>query len=141
MMLEITSFGTLSMLYQQLKPGQGKRKIANYFGLDDRTFASWLHSIVYVRNICAHHTRLWNRVMSIQPRIPKSPKRQWLVNKSIPNNRSYFILSSILYLLQTVNPNNHFATRIDDLLKKFPNIDPAAMGFPSNWRNEPLWQT
>ncbi|MDE6380839.1 MAG: Abi family protein, partial [Muribaculaceae bacterium] len=22
---------------------------------------SWLHAIVYVRNICAHHSRLWNR--------------------------------------------------------------------------------
>ncbi len=139
MMLELTSFGTLSLLFKQLKDGKDKRAIANYFGLDDKTFASWLHSIVYVRNICAHHTRLWNRVMSIQPRIPKSPRKQWLNNNSIPNNRCYFILSCILYLLQSVNPNNHFATRMDDLLKKYPNVDPLAMGFPSNWKTEPLW--
>ncbi|MGE4307572.1 MULTISPECIES: Abi family protein [Bacteroides] len=29
--------------------------------------ASWLHSIVYIRNICAHHSRLWNKVLGVRP--------------------------------------------------------------------------
>lgn len=68
--MEITSFGTLSILYNNLLPGRAKRNIANYFGLPDTVFASWLHSIVYIRNICAHHCRLWNKALSIRPLMP-----------------------------------------------------------------------
>jgi abortive infection bacteriophage resistance protein len=75
MLLEIISFGTLSQLYKNLKPGREKRRIANFFGLSDSVFETWLHSIVYLRNVCAHHTRLWNRVMRIQPVRPSNPTK------------------------------------------------------------------
>lgn len=65
MTLEITSFGTLSILYKNLRPTHQKREIAHYFGLPDKVFETWIHSIVYLRNVCAHHTRLWNRAMKI----------------------------------------------------------------------------
>ena len=55
------------------------------------------------------------------------------------NNRAYFILSMISYLLQTVNPKNSFGSRLMKLLSKYPNVDPSAMGFPAAWKNEPLW--
>lgn len=141
MTLEIVSFGTLSILFNNLKPGHTKRKIANYFGLDDKTFASWLHSIVYLRNVCAHHSRLWNRVMSIRPRLPRRPHRLWLTNLTqVTNNKSYYILSMLLYLLHIVNPNNKLKEKFKPLLKKYPNIDTKAMGFPKNWGAEKLWE-
>lgn len=83
MTLEITSFGALSMLYKNLKPGKEKRDIAHHFGLSDSVFETWVHSIVYLRNVCAHHTRLWNRAMSIRPQLPRNPHNQWLSNASI----------------------------------------------------------
>lgn len=137
---EITSFGSLSMLYKNLKPGKEKRDVANYFGLADSVFETWLHSIVYLRNVCAHHTRLWNRAMSIRPQAPRSPRKPWLNNINVSNNRTYFILSMINYLLQTVNPKNTFRTRFKNLLNKYPNVDYKALGFPENWEQEPLWK-
>ena len=140
MTAEITSFGSLSMLYKNLKPGREKREIANYFGLADSVFETWLHSIVYLRNVCAHHTRLWNRAMSIRPQIPRSPRKTWLTNGNIANNRTYYILSMIAYLLQTVNPKNTFSIRFKNLLTKYQNVDVKALGFPDNWEQEPLWK-
>ena len=140
MTLEISSFGTLSLLYNNLKPGSKKREIANYFGLPDTVFSSWLHSIVYIRNVCAHHSRLWNRLMSIQPLSPKNPKNPWLTNSQISNKRVYYLLSMIVYLLNTVNPNHTFKQKIETLLLKYPNIDIRAMGFPSDWKSEALWK-
>ncbi|MEA3445732.1 MAG: Abi family protein [Bacteroidota bacterium] len=61
MLLEVTSFGSLSRMYSNLNPGTGKRDISRAFGLADTVFASWFHSIVYLRNVCAHHSRLWNQ--------------------------------------------------------------------------------
>lgn len=140
MLFEITSFGSLSILYKHLTPVYEKRQIANFFGLDDQTFGSWLHCIVYLRNVCAHHSRLWNREMRIQPRIPSNPKKQWLVNRPALNNRTYFALSMILFLLNTVNPKHRFLQKLTDLFSQYPEVDKNAMGFEAGWENEPLWQ-
>lgn len=138
MTLEVTSLGSLSMLYSLLKPGQEKREIARYYGLPDTVFESWLHSIVYVRNICAHHSRLWNKVLRICPQPPRRTHRPFLTI-SARNNRVYYVLSVIQYLLQTINPTNTFSERLQSLLAQYPEIDTSAMGFPANWQSEPIW--
>ncbi|MCL2206670.1 MAG: Abi family protein [Fibromonadales bacterium] len=139
MVLEITSFGTLSKLYKYLKPGKYRREIAQFFGLPDGTFESWLHSLVYVRNICAHSARLWNKQMRIIPLHPKVNKKQWLDNKQVCNNRIYFVLSMIIYLLNIINPKHSFKQKLEALFSKYPSIDKTAMGFPINWQKESLW--
>jgi len=139
MMLEVTSFGTLLRLYNNLLPGKLKKDIAAGFGLPDTVFASWLHSIVSIRNVCAHHERLWNRKLRIQPLFPRRTQHTWLADKTVSNNRIYYVLSMMIYFLNTVNPNHTFKQKLENLFLKYPNVDRAAMGFPANWENEPLW--
>ncbi len=136
---EIISFGSTSRLFSILKSGRSKREISDYFGLDDNTFSSWLHGFVYVRNVCAHHSRLWNRIMRIQPTRPMSPKHVWLNNTDVANNRTYYILSMIIYLLRSIDETNSMLGSFKNLFEKYPNIDPKAMGFPDNWEKEELW--
>jgi abortive infection bacteriophage resistance protein len=138
-LLEITSFGALSRLYGNLKPGKAKREIANAFGLPDKVFASWLHSMVYIRNVCAHHARIWNRPMSIQPLFPRNASSAWLADRQVGINRVFYALSIILYLLNVVNPDHTFKQKLANLFLKYPNVDRAAMGFPAGWSSEPLW--
>jgi abortive infection bacteriophage resistance protein len=140
MIFELITFGTLSRLYERLKSSREKQEIADFFGLTHTAFESWLHSLVYVRNICAHHARLWNREMRVSPKNLKTPKKQWLNNKQVPNNRIYFILSMIVYLLNIVNPEHSFKQKLNDLFSKYPNISKFAMGFSDNWQEEPLWK-
>lgn len=137
--LEVCSFGTLSKLFENLRDGSTKRNIANDFGVADTVLVSWLHTLVYLRNVCAHHSRLWNRVMKIKPVHPRSPKYPWLQQKSIANNRSYFAFSIIQYLLRIVNPKSRFAEKLQNLLKEYPNINVRDMGFITEWKKEPLW--
>lgn len=151
MILEILSFGGLLHSYKNLKPGKSKREISKYFGLDDRTFESWLHSLTYIRNVCAHHSRLWNRVMRIAPSILINPTNKWLLNSTFSNsinktsgainNRTYYLLSMILYFLETIHPKHSFKQKLISLLDNYPNIDPLAMGFIPEWKNEPLWKS
>lgn len=141
MTFEVSSFGTLSMMYRWLRAGHARRHVANFYGVSDSVLESWLHSIVYVRNICAHHSRLWNRRLSINALVPR---RTSLPFVTIPRDtkRVYYVLSIILYFLQTINPNNNFVTRFKSLLARYPSVDVAAMGFPAgNWQDEPLWST
>ncbi|WP_216660778.1 Abi family protein [Sphingobacterium prati] len=39
-----------------------------------------------------------------------------------------------------INPSHRFKDKFLDLFVKYQNIDPAAMGFPPTWMEEPLWQ-
>ena len=62
----------------------------------------------------------------------------WLHNRQIGINRVFYALSMIIYLLNTINPNHTLKQKLEDLFLKYPNVDVAAMGFPVNWRSEPL---
>ena len=150
MMFEVSSFGTLSTLYSNLKVSSEKREIAKYFGLSDVVFASWLHSIVYLRNICAHHTRLWNREMQIQPVVPRNSSRPFIKQLystptetgrfSLLNNKVFFFLAMIIYLMDSINSKHTIPVKFKALLAKYPNIDIQAMGFPVAWQKEILWK-
>jgi abortive infection bacteriophage resistance protein len=137
--LEIASFGALSRLYDNLISSAAKQEISQTFGLVDKVFASWLHGFVYLRNVCAHHARLWNKPMQIQPLFPRHIHYTWLTDKTVGNNRVYYVLSMIVYLLNTVNPKHTFKQRLNALFAKYPNVDRRAMDFSTSWKDEPLW--
>ena len=58
----------------------------------------------------------------------------------INNNRFYFVLAMITYLLNVINPGHSLKHKFDFLLEKYPMIDLKALGFPENWEKEPLWK-
>ena len=67
--LEVASMGTLSKLYKNLQHQlPEKSAIAKEMGLNlHNELSSWLEAITYIRNIIAHHSRLWSRNMVKTP--------------------------------------------------------------------------
>lgn len=148
---EVSSFGTLSMLYSNLVNSKGKKAIANHFGLNERLFESWIHTLVYIRNVCAHHSRLWNKELQISPQLPKTinkksgnpypfPSKDWIDVSSINSKRLYMSLSIACYFLQTINPKHTFKSKLIQLFNDYPSVNLGAMDFPLNWQNQPLWK-
>jgi abortive infection bacteriophage resistance protein len=147
MCLELLTIGELSRLYIGLKQNKDKQEIADFFGLHYTVFGTWLHTLAYVRNICAHHARIWNREFAIKPEILLKPKRNWVKNEYNINQRTFYFICTLKYLLIGANPNNHLTSKIDNLFSTYPNIPIRFMGIPSddkgvllNWKDEPLWQ-
>ena len=93
-----------------------------------------------LRNYCAHHARIWNRNYPVTPDMSASLPHAWLSNTKVPFNKLYAQLCCIVYLLNSIEPQNNFTTDIKTLLTRYPMVDPAAMGFITDWQNEPLWQ-
>ena len=141
MSLEVTSLGMLSKLFENLRMCPEKRAIAHHFGLGSPdVLASWMHAFSTIRNVCAHHGRLWNRVFTKSPVLPKRPIMQpWLTNTNVATNKLYINLSSMLYILQKISPGHSVKHETKALLQLYPEIQTAQMGFPVNWRQEPLW--
>lgn len=142
--LELTSFGSLSKLYGNLKNNiTSKDSIAKEFGAVNHTYLpSWLQSIAQIRNFCAHHSRLWNKNLPGTVKLLSNPPYAWIqdVPKQHEFSRLYVHMAIMRYLLNIIHPNNGFAKDLQALMHKYPNIDPDAMGFKKNWEQEPLWR-
>lgn len=138
--LEVASMGLLSRYYRNIKMCPPKKDIATHFGLPSPyILESWMQSMSYVRNICAHHGRLWNRTLTSSPTLPRNTSKQWLNDMTFPPNKLYAFLCCLVYLRKIVNPKSAFAIRIEKLLNKYPDINTNSMGFHYNWKAEPIW--
>ena len=140
MALEITSLGLLSKIYENLKISPEKKAIARKFNLGHPfVLESWIHSLSVIRNICAHHSRLWNRELPASMKLPKVTNITWLSNADFPQGRMYLAISSMLFLLNTIIPGNHFVEKLKILITQYPEIPLNQMGFPDEWEKEQLW--
>ena len=139
--LEVASFGTLSKLYSNFTDPEVKKNVADEFCIPAYKFLrSWLKSFTVIRNNCAHHARLWNQRFPVSPMMPQRVPNAWItITPPVPNSL-YPNLCCIAYWLNVVVPNNSFVKDFKSLLAKYPHVDPAAMGVPRGWQNEPLWQ-
>lgn len=139
--LEVSSLGTLSKLYCNLSDIKLKKKIAREFGLPQHIYLeSWVKSLSVLRNCIAHHARLWNRKFPWKPQLPKKLSSNWINNTAIQQEKLYSQLCCINYLLKGLSDNTELSSKIQLLLEQYPNIDISAMGFPENWKEEPLWE-
>lgn len=148
MMMEMLTWGELSHLYANLQSSALKKQIATNLGLNAEILESWLKAFNSIRNICAHHSRLWNRELGIAIKIPQSQQIKWLSatpQRSQLNNvqferRIYSILVALQTVLYTVSPKSSWAKRLKALMDKHPKISLFNMGMPTMWHQDNFWQ-
>jgi len=139
--LEVVSMGMLSKLYNNFSDATAKHAVAREFKLNHHKFLrSWLECLAVLRNCCAHHSRLINRVFPIKPKMPQRMIDTWIVNFSFREQTLYPQLCYLVYWLNSISPDNTFVKDFKKLLKQHPSVNPRMMGFPNNWEQEPLWK-
>jgi abortive infection bacteriophage resistance protein len=134
MATEILTFGSVSVLYSEGLSLDTKRKIAQRLGEADNVVTSWMQSLTYIRNLCAHHCRLWNRDLAVSPKIPKKNG----VGK-VDEKRIYRVLLALQIILNRIAPNSTWKGRVYELIDSHPGIDLSQMGFPSDWKTRYPW--
>ena len=139
--MEVASMGTLSKLYSNMDDSAAKKAVSRSFMIPKFEYMrSWLRCVTVIRNICVHHARLWNAVIVINPSLPNRLPNVWITNRQLTSDKLYPHLCYIAYWLNSINPANTFTKDIKTLIAKYPTVDPAAMGIPRGYQNEPLWQ-
>lgn len=142
---EVWDFGTLSTLFNGMREAE-QDAIANQYGISNgRIFATWLRSLNYLRNVCAHHSRLWNRNIVNQPKLPSSAEVPWVApfeDDTHARARCFLLLKIIRHLLDVINPRSSWPERMKKHLEAFPSLDHvglnlAGMGVPTDW--EKTW--
>ena len=141
MALETLSLGKLARLYKALKNKDGKSEIAKEFNLPTSALTSWFIYLANVRNICAHHSRLWNKKVTVdRPIFPSRKVYEFKgINFADSNTTAYGIISMINKLLAAFNPQNNFIKKIEALIIEY-SIDCSLMGFPDKWMETANWK-
>lgn len=147
--IETFDFGGLTRLYGLLNK-YDQNLIAQKFGVTNgRVFHKWLVGIGVIRNHCAHHNRLWNRQLPGElASLPHAAIgcQLWHLDAIKYRRKLYVWLAVLAYSLRSYDDtSNWHRTLATHVAKKFPDIASVTvendMGFPSGWREQPLWNT
>ena len=150
-MTEILDFGAMSYLFQGLKISD-RNEIAARLGVLDRqangnggALANWLRVLNYVRNVCAHHSRLWNRNLADQiapSHLRSIPALRHLADREVAHSRIYSTLCIIAFLLAQVGQEPEWVVRIRGLISaEIPACGRTLqeLGFPEGWSAHRPW--
>lgn len=141
MSLEVSSFGLLSQIFSNLKKGEEKLLVAKHFGLNEiGILENWMHCFSNIRNICAHHGRLWNRRLTAHIKLPTNPQKHFIYNKIVYPYKLYAAICCIQYMLNAITPSNGFKKSLVELMNGCPLAQEKEMGFPNNWKEETFWK-
>ncbi len=143
---ETWDFGLLSKFYAGMKY-KDQQRIAQRYLIDGPTLGSWLRSLNFVRNVSAHHSRLWNRNNPDALRMPATQPHHHLYHLAVDEfarRRVYGSLCVIRHMLNKIESNTTWPQRVKNLCAEFPTSDLVALrngGFPDGWRDLPFWRT
>ena len=137
MLVNVMDFGMVVTLYKG-SPVPVRQQIAKELGVSTKVLDSWLVTVNTVRNICAHHGRLWNRIIGNPPMIPRAS--EWHDPHEVKNDKMFGTLTVLSYLLERVAPGTEWRARLLDKVLKLSRRNQERMGFVGNWKECPYWK-
>lgn len=141
--IELWDFGMLSVLLEGMRTSDQQALADKYAVSRPTLLTSFIRNINNVRNICAHHSRLWNR--SPADRVAR-PRRGEIANfdhiQEGSYSRIYATAAVMQYFLRIINPSTKWPVRLKAHMRTLPNmtgVGLAQAGFPVNWEQFALW--
>lgn len=138
--VEVMSFGTLSKCIKNLIPSTAAYKtLAGHYKYRSlkgnevvpniHTLSSWIHSVVVIRNLCAHNSRIYNRTISTKPVILAIDKPASAMN--------HFGLYQSILAMKYLRPSDEIWSAFSSELIAYVNqsgLTDAELHFPSDWK-------
>lgn len=142
--LEAITFGPLSHLYADMQIAH-RKVIASAFGFDEKILVTWFKSITTLRNVCAHHSRLWNknnlvnaplRAKALTAEFPANEERGRVAARAVP----------LVALLAVIDPTSDWKRRFRSVVMNCPTgalakagLTQEVMGFSPGWDQRAFW--
>jgi abortive infection bacteriophage resistance protein len=144
--VELWDFGMLSVFISGMQYSDVRAIAAKYNIPRPELLPTWVRTLGYVRNVCAHHSRLWNKPLTAQPKQPRRgevPMLNHLVGDAYAAERFYSAAAIARNFQLAINPSSTWGKRFVDVVGQFPTAPGIAIGqagFPAGWDSLPLWQ-
>lgn len=144
--VELWDFGALSHFYAGLTLDDKDTIAANYGLPAGRYLETWLRCLNDVRNVCAHHSRLWNKPLVNRPTWPAPgdvTDLDHISGQTQSETRLYAAVLILGFMLRKINPSTTWHSRLINLMGNLPsdpNITLHSAGFPAKWSDENIWK-
>jgi abortive infection bacteriophage resistance protein len=144
--IELWDFGLLSHFLSGLRHSDVGHLALSYGLPRAELLTSWVRTLNHVRNVSAHHSRLWNRVSTELPKVPRRgevPDLDHLIPDRQLHNRVYASAAITQHFMKIVSPSSSWGERLKRHIATFPagpGIDLRHAGFPQGWERLSLWQ-
>lgn len=144
-LISAMSFGQLSKWFNSLNDRAIRQSIAQTYGMDESVLRPALRHLAKIRNVCAHHEKLWDAPVTTKLRLPRSLNYSAKATAAFTrpdDGKVYNALVMVMYLLDVITPHGDWSARLLALKEKSPysGIPDEDMGFPQGWREYDFWQ-
>lgn len=96
----------------------------------------FMHSMTIIRNLCAHGSRLYNRLFEQKPSLKK--REQSILRKNEDGTMDNAHLFGYILIMRRLLKQDEFAemkNRILKITQKYPFVSMRYYGFPDNWKS------
>ena len=140
-MAETLTFGELSKWVGNTVDGKIKKEIAKHMGIPTiEIFKTVIQCLSLIRNICAHHGRLWNRkLVKKLPNIKRLNQHLVKDEGTELSNSLYNYIIVISHMMRTIQTNTGWQTRLAAHIETLPSALHKRMGFPECWQDKDFW--
>lgn len=133
--VETWDFGIMSKYYENLK-GKYQDKICQRLEVPNKKILrGWLQEINELRNHCAHHSRIWNRVSNNALKTLPNEFFHPLSLSLEARKRIFGKICVLWFLVKKIGPNSQWILNVADLIDSKPQLDCCpftSMGFNDN---------
>lgn len=142
--LEEMSIGQLSKLLEGLHLDH-RKSIAACFTYDESVLTTWLKSLTTLRNLCAHHSRLWNTsITSNTPKYANTIKSEFPAWED--RGRVFSRVVVVQALMRVIDPSSDWKVEFKKVMATLPvatlaraGCSPSVLGLVQDWETRPFW--
>ncbi|MCR1995699.1 Abi family protein [Bifidobacterium animalis] len=133
-LVEVLSFGTVSKMYGNLFDSKLRDAVAADFQTTATLLKSWMEHLVYIRNLCAHYDRLYNRIVTKRPQFLEEDK-QLFDRLHLQRGRLFDTFIVLKHLYEHFDPTmwDVRMKELHRLIAMYPEVSLAPLGFPDDW--------
>lgn len=131
--VDLLTIADISFLYS-ISQSNIQSTVAARLNIPHKIMGKFMHSMTILRNLCAHGSRLYNRLFEQKPKLSKNERSllRILKNGKIDDAHLYgFIL--VMKRLLTDKDFSNMKSEIVALTKKYPFVNMKYYGFRSDW--------
>jgi len=146
---ELMTFGELGHWIKNLDRSQPRLRpvfagLKKDLGIPAGVIVSLLPHLTYVRNLAAHHMRLWDRKLTtytLTTTIPRGPTALLEALRATPQGREQYLYRTLVVLghfAERMTPGCSWIRELCTLIERYrPMLE--RMGFPEDWRRLAFW--
>lgn len=129
---EMLSLGQLAHWLANLRDPRDLHAVCYSYQLHSECFLSFLNHLTEVRNLAAHHSRLFDRMLT-SFLFPEDPPDGLVSLENASQGRIYNTVVMLDYLLGVISPGHSWTRRLVHSLSRHSDL-PDEMGFPLGWK-------